>query len=618
MPVSLFRERSRSFFGRLRRGWRRKRAGGLRDHAGWDKSLIQSLSRTRLPSWRQIRHLPEVLSSDDNLRLRLGALLFVAGAAILGTRFYFSHTVIAPAVGGAVIEGAVGTPRSINPIYAPSNDVDADLVRLTFSRLFTADADGELVPDLVERHEVSDDRRTYLLTLRDDARWHDGKPVTADDVSFTVALIQDPAWKSPLHLALKDVAVDQPDARTVRLTLKEPFAPFLSRLTFGILPRHVWKDVTPQGASQAEANLKPVGSGPFKFSSLKRDKRGFLMSYTLERNADYYKEAPYLKELTFQFYPDYPAAVEALKKRQVDSLSFLPRDMRAELQGAAHVLPVSLELPQYTAVFLNARNNEALKDKGVRRALALAVDKTRILFDVLAGDGRPLDGPAIPGYTELSKSPVAFRLDEAGAILDGLGWKVDPADGLRKRTVPADPKTKTPESVAPLRLTLTTVDQAESLGAATVVKNGWAALGVETVLNAVPASDIHRTVIKPRAYEALLYGQLLGSDRDPYPFWHSSQAQDPGLNLAMFADRNADDAIEKAQREADPAVRQEHYRKFLEVLADEIPAIFLYSPSYTYPLPSELKGFGGKRVASPADRFASVTGWYLETERVWR
>jgi len=612
--MSLFRDRSRSFFSRFARGRGRRSSASLREQSGWDTRLVHSLASARLPTWRQIRHLPEVLSSNDSFRLRLGAVCFIAGLALLGVRYYYAHTEIGPAVGGEVVEAVVGTPRSLNPILSVSNDVDNDLTRLLFSRLFTVDGAGRVVPDLVERYDISADQKTYTFVMRENARWHDGEPLTADDVVFTFALIQDPAWKSPLQPLLKDVKFEKTDDRTIALTLAEPYAQFLSRLNFGILPRHVWKDVLPQDAAMAEASLKPVGSGPFKFADMRRDKRGFVLSYTIERNADYYKEAPYLEKLSFHFYPDFPTALEALRKRQVQSLSFVPRDMRAELSGLSHVIPVSLELPQVTAVFFNPRNNDALKDRDVRRALTMAIDKVRILFDVLGGDGHPLDRPALPGMSATSSSPVPFRIDEAGALLDNLGWTVDPKDGLRKKDIDKDPKTD-PKT---LSVALTTVDQAENLNVASIIRNGWAALGVEATVNAVPASEIHRTVIKPRVYEALLYGQLMGTDPDLYPFWHSTQVQDPGLNLAMFANDAADDALEDARRNAEPSARQDAYRKFLGVLAEEIPAAFLYSPSYTYPMPAELKGFSGERVASPSDRFATVTSWYLETARVWK
>ncbi|WKZ28883.1 MAG: peptide ABC transporter substrate-binding protein [Patescibacteria group bacterium] len=611
-----YRERSGSLFDRLKRGWNRRRPASFREHEGWDKRLVHSLSTARLPTWRQIRHLPEVLSSNDSFRLRLGVGLFVLGAALLGGGFYYSNTVIGPAVGGTIVEGVVGSPHSLNPILSLSNDVDNDLSRLIFSRLYTTDGRGRVVPDLVQEYGVSPDQKTYHFKLREGVRWHDGQPLTADDVFFTLSLIQDPAWKSPLHAFFKNVTVEKPDDLTITLILKEPYAQLLSHLDFGILPRHVWKDASPSNAQMTEANLKPVGSGPFKFEDLRRDKRGFVMSYVLARNENYYQPAPYIETLTFQFYQDYASALEALRKRQIQSLSFVPRDKREEASSSNNTL-VSLELPQVTAVFFNPKQNPLLADKNVRRALTMSIDKGRILFDVLDGDGHPVDRPVLSGMSATSTAPVPYNLAGAGTLLDSLGWKIDSTDGLRKRIVtPA--KGSEPAVTETLSLVLTTVDQPESVGTATIIKNGWLALGVDVIVTAIPASEIHRTVIRSRDYDALLYGQLLGSDLDPYPFWHSSQIQDPGLNLAMFSDSAADQALETARRTADPAARNQAYTKFLSSLSEQQPAAFLYSPSYTYAMPAELKGFSGSRVNSPSDRFATVTSWYLETARRWK
>ncbi len=582
--------------GKLKRKLMRSARIPPRDRAHWDRNLIQSLSRARLPSWRQIRHLPEVLSKSDGARLIGGIMLVLFGSAVLAGGFYLSRTHVVPAVGGAIVEGAIGTPRSLNPLLAVSNDVDMDLTRLMFSRLFTTDASGAVVPDLVDRFTISEDQKTYDITLRDDVAWHDGTKLTADDVVFTFGLIQDPAWLSPLHPSFRDVTVEKTGEHALRFTLKEPFAPFRAQLTFGIMPMHIWKDVAAANASQSEYALKPVGSGPFRFDSMKRDRRGFVMSYTVVRNADYYRRAPYIESITFRFYPDGATALDALRQREVHSLSFVPRDLGAELSEMSQIVPIRLELPQYTAVFFNPNKNEALKDKAVRNALNQSVDKARIILDVLRGEGHPLDGPALPRYVVSASTTIPYAPDEAKDAIEAYAKKAG----------------------APLKITLTTVDQPEAMAVARIVKDGWTEAGAEVTIAAIPPADILRSTVKPREYEALLYGQLLGADPDPYPFWHSTQVQDPGLNLAMFAHRNADAAIEAARRATNPETRQEQYVKFAEVIAAEQPAVFLYSPSYTYPIPAAMKGFTGAKISNPSDRFATVTDWYLETERAWK
>lgn len=589
--------------GSWRKGGRKR---SLREQSRWDRNLLHSLSRTRLPSWRQIRHLPEVLSKNDSLRLKIGAFLVFIGLAIFGTDFYYRYTVIAPAVGGQLTEGIVGTPRSLNPLLSPSNDVDADLVSLMYSGLFTIDGDGKIIPDLVLNYTVSDDQKSYALDIRKDVRWHDGKPLTVDDVIFTFSLLQDPAWKSPLASSFQEVSIERTDDDTLTFILDRPFAPFISKLRFGIMPRHIWKDITPQNALLSEHNLKPVGTGPMQFMSLKRDKRGFVLSYTVDRYPQYHRTPTFIEQMTFKFYPDYSVAIEALRKRQVDSLSFVPRDMRPQVREMAHALPISLEMPQYTAVFFNPNLNQALDDVDVRRALAMSIDKSRILFEVLDGEGHPLDLPPISGYSDSLTNSIPHDLVKAAESLDKAGWTLDEDTNLR-----------TDEDDKTLSVTLTSVKQSEHLAVMRIIKEGWTSIGVDVTLQAIPASDIHRTVIRPREYEALLFGQLLEADPDPYPFWHSSQVSDPGLNLAQYSSSPADEAIESARNTSDPTVRQAEYRRFLEILASDIPAAFLYSPTYTYPVPNTMQGFTGKRITVPADRFASLSSWYLETKRAW-
>lgn len=588
--------------------WRKNggRRRSLREQSRWDRNLLHSLSRTRLPNWRQIRHLPEVLSRNDSLRLKIGAFLVFISLAMLGTDFYYRHSIIGPAIGGHLTEGIVGTPRSLNPLLSPSNDVDTDLVSLMYSGLFTIDGAGKIIPDLVQSYVVSEDQKTYTLTLRKDVRWHDGKPLTVDDVIFTFSLLQDPSWKSPLAPTFTDTTIERTDDTTITFFLEKPFAPFISKLRFGIMPRHIWKDITPQNALLSEHNLKPVGTGLMQFMSLKRDKRGFVLSYTVDRYPQYHRTPTFIEQMTFKFYPDYSAATQALRKRQVDSLSFVPRDMRPQVREMAHVLPISLEMPQYTAVFFNPTLNQALSDVDVRRALSMSIDKSRILFEVLDGEGHPLDLPPISGYTDPLTNTIPHNLVKAKELLDKAGWTLDSDTGLR-----------TNEDDNTLGITLTSVSQSEHLAVMRIVKEGWTSIGVDVTLQAIPASDIHRTVIRPREYEALLFGQLLEADPDPYPFWHSSQVSDPGLNLAQYASSPADKAIEAARNTSDPLARQSAYRDFLEILASDIPAAFLYSPTYTYPVPITMQGFTGMRITVPADRFASLASWYLETRRAW-
>ncbi len=585
-----------------------------------DKKLLLSLtrgSRGRIPSFKQLKHLPRYLSSKEKKTVSL--LLAAAGISLLaiGGKFASEHVATVPDDGGEYVEASIGSPRFANPVLAATNDADLDIAKLVFSGLMRTTTKGELIPDLAASYQVSDDGKTYTFTLRDNLSWHDGTAFTAKDVAATISYIKEPAWKSPLASQFKNVVVEAPDDKTVRFTLAEPFAPFLSLLTVGIVPEHLWQDVKPENAVRAELNLKPVGTGPFKFKNFTKDKKGVIRTYTLIRNDAYYGDRPHLDAVTFRFYPDFAAADEALTKRKVDGLSFLPLEFRDAVEKLRSVRTYTLRLPQYTAVFFNQKKNPQLRAKEVRQALAQAVDRDRILRETLGDNGVLVHGPILAGFVGFHPDVKkrAYDLAAAAKLLEDDGWKLDETDGFRKKTVTDEKKQKVQQ---PLSVTLTTVDAKENITVAQLIKRDWESIGVKTELEIVPGSRIQKDKIRAREYDALLYGEIVGPDPDPYPFWHSSQNEGGGLNLAVFSNRRVDELLEKARGATKPEDREPMYKEFQDILAEEVPAIFLYSPTYTYAVARKVGGIDTGTVFTPADRFGGVTGWYVETKRVWR
>lgn len=503
----------------------------------------------------------------------------------------------------------------MNPLLTVSNDADLDLVRLMFSGLMKTDGSGKLVPDLADSYEISPDGKTYTFTLRDNLAWHDGTPLTAQDVVSTVGYIKNPAWQSPHASQFKNVTVESPDAKTVSFTLAEPFAPFLAMLTVGILPSHLWNEILPENAARAELNIKPVGNGPFKFKNFTQDKNGLIHTYALERFDRYHADRPHMDGFTFRYYPDMQAAHEALLKHQVDGISFLPLEYRDTAKSLRSISSYTLRMPQYTAVFFNQKRNAALKSKEVRQALAAAIDRSAVLTETLHEDGVIVNGPILSGFVGFHPDikKVSYDAAAAGQLLDQAGWKLAD-DGIRKKQITNDKKET---DLVPLALTIITSDSKENQAAAEAVKRGWSALGVQVTVDAVPASRIQKDNIRTREYDALLYGEIAGADPDPFPFWHSSQSEGSGLNLAGWSNRRADELLEKARVSTDTAARETMYKEFQDLLADDTPAIFLYSPTYTYVVSRKVKGIESGTIFTPSDRFAGVTGWYIKTDRVW-
>jgi len=584
---------------------------------GFDKKIVLQLRESRAPSLRQLKQLPKVLSKKDKKIIKISLLITVICLSIIITQAYFQFKKIVPSFGGEYREVLIGKIIAINPWVASENDVDADITSLVYSGLLKYNEDLELIPDLATSWEISPDQKTYTFHLRKDVEWHHcqkrndcDQKFGADDIAFTIESIRDKELNSPLYRTFAGVIVEKIDESTVQFKLQEPFSPFLSTLTIGILPAHLWQETSLASIRLAPFSRKPVGTGPFKFKSLITDKSGNIKEYTLERNEEYYEKKPYLETISFEISPDFESAVEALKTKQVLGISYLPQDLHDEIVKIKDLQKHSFNMPQYTAVFFNQKKNENLKDTNLREALLKAVDKNKIIQDYLDGKAQTIDGPILPGFIgyhpDIKKFP--YNTEEAEAALEKAGWKKVEGQDWRQ----ADETS--------LEITLTTIDQKKNMDIAQFIKESWEKIGIKTNLHIVPSTGnkIIKDVIKPREYEALLYGQIIGSDPDPYAFWHSSQIEYPGLNLAIFAQKDADQVLEEARQTSDAERRSQKYVHFQNIMTAYIPALFLYNPTYTYIVDNKVQGIKHSRIFEPANRFIGIEDWYVKTKNVFR
>lgn len=568
-----------------------------------DKKVVARLGSKKWPSWKQFKKLPQTLNRLEKIALAsLLALLLVSGAYLFYDGFYKKLPVV-PKNGGDISEGLVGSPAYLNPIFAYT-DTDQDLNRLIYSGLIKYNNKLETIPDLADRYELSADQKTYTFYLKHNLKWQDGQNLTAADVLFTVNCIQNVDYKSPLAPSFNGVKAEKIDDYAVKFTLTQPYAAFLNVMTVGIIPQHIWQDIAPATAKMAIFNQKPIGSGPFEFKNLVKEKSGLILSYTLEKNKNYYGHVPYLNTVMFKFYPDYESAVEGLDNKEIMNLSFLPNEYLNKISKWDLNL-VNVNLAQYTALFFNDKNNSLLSDAKVAQALAYAIDKKKIIDDVLSGQGQVIDGPILPNY--LGYDPNITKYDynpqKALQILTADGWTID-KDLLKQKG-------------KDLKITLTTVDQPENVKVANLIKDFWTSIGVNVDLQIVSKDKIESDIITPRNYQVLLYGEIIGYDSDLFPFWHSSQRSAPGLNLANYSNRKVDQLLEEARQTNDPQVRAAKYRDFQNLLIADMPAIFLFSPDYTYPLSKKIHGFELQKIASPSDRFINIENWYLKTKKQW-
>lgn len=539
--------------------------------------------------------------------------MFVGAAVTAGVRFWHRATKLVPAPGGSYAEGLVGRPRYVNPLYAVANDADRDLERLIFAGLTRYATDGRIEPDLAERIEVSPDGKLYTFTLAANLTWHDGAALTADDVVFTIETIQNPDYGSPLRLNWQGVTVDKVDDRTVRFTLTNAYAPFLENTTVGIIPEHIWGSIEPASVPLAEGMLKPIGAGPYRFSRLTKEKDGTIQSYLLRAAPRPGRPGPYIQEITLKFFDSEPDAIEALNRRDVDGIGFLSAQNVRTVKAAGRSIVVhELEMPRYFTIFANQTQSKILADRMVREALMRAIDRDAIVRDVLDDSAEVTWGPIPPGLPGAGENPhrYPYTPDEARKILDTAGWKDVNADGVREKAIGS-----TATSTA-LSLTLYAPDNDELRLVAEHVKRTWQDVGVALTIQTLPSQVLQQDIIRPRKYDLVLFGEILGADPDPFSFWHSSQKKNPGLNLALYDNRAADRLLEEARQTLDSNARRAKYEEFSKLVIEDIPAFFLYAPGYLYPVSNRVKGTMASFVTVPAQRFTHVEEWYINTKRV--
>lgn len=563
---------------------------------------------------KKILYLPYLLSRSERRVLFLLALTVIVTAAALVGRVYVRVTEQVPQVGKTHTEGALGKPRAINPLYAIANDTDGDLARLVFSRLISYNGRGEVEPDLAESYEISEDGRTYTLTLRENARWHDGEPVKADDVAFTIKTIQNPLYQSPLRANWQGVDVERLDERTVRFILRTAYAPFIENLAVGILPKHLWENINPERALLHELNLKPVGSGPYKLNKFGQDKEGVITSYELSRNSRYYREGPYLRKIVFKFFDTEEDLITAWRRGVIDGFGPFPIRRKQEFSlGRAKIL--SVPLPRLFGLFFNEDKAPALEEKAVREAIARAIDKAGIAALVSTGGAVPIDGAlaALTPENDAGVTRYEFNPARSREILDKAKWTDANEDGVREKTVTENRK----RVERALRFTLATSDWPDLLRVAEFIQQSLAEIGIDVAIETRTFGELEASVIRPRNFDILLFGQAYGYEPDPFPFWHSSQIKDPGLNVSLYANKKVDALLEEARRNADPEARMAAYNEIEKNIANDLPAIFLYSQLYNYLLPQDMRGVEIQEIALPADRFNEVHQWYQETQRVF-
>lgn len=568
---------------------------------------ISKKIRGIIPHRSELRFALRSFSPRDWKIFGVLALMLTVGS--LGLLFTLNNRFLieVPAYGGSFTEGVVGTPRFVNPVLAMS-DTDRDLSMLVYSGLMKHDVNGNLVPDLASGVSISDDGLAYTFTIREDAQFHDGKAVTADDVVYTVTQIKDALIKSPNAVSFEGVTVTRIDEHTVVFTLRQRFASFLETMTIGILPKHVWGKLSPEQFSLSDTNLNAIGSGPYKIEKVRTDASGIPTSFSLERFKRYVGGAPYIKNITIKFYANENELLAAYKSGSVDAASALSPARASELKEKGRRV-LEAPLPRIFGLFFNKTEQPLLQNKEVVSAISVAINKDHIIETVLHGFGTPITSP-VP--LELFRDTIISTQDntsvgnqeKAIAILEKAGWNRG-EDGIFSK------------NGTRLTLSLATSDSVELRSAAGLIRDDLRAIGIDVELKIFETGTLNQNIIRPRKYDMLFFGQIVNHPTDLFAFWHSSQRSDPGLNIAMYTNARADTYLEEASSTLDPKKQESLYAQFEHEISNDIPAVFIYSPSFIYAVDKHINGITLTGGSESGERFSNINLWYMHTERIW-
>jgi len=515
-----------------------------------------------------------------------------------------------PVQGGSYTEAVIGSIQRLNPVLDTYHAADRDIDRLIYSRLVTFDDRGLPQPDLAESWGVSADGTVYNITLKADVKWHDGQPLTSDDVLFTIEMMRAGEGVVPddLRSFWNDVEVVIFDEQNFQFRLPEPFAPFLDYLAFGVLPRHLLGSLTFVEMVDAPFNLQPVGSGPYKFNGLYVED-GAILGVELVANEDYYDQPPFIEKMIFRYYADGSAALQAYREGEVQGIGGIPVEVLPEALKETTLSIYSSRLPEMTLVLFNLQDDSVpfLQESVVRRALLMGINRQYMIDKVFQGQGILADGPIFPGTWAYNESQERVPYDPA--------WAIDLLRAEDYNLTGVEGTVRVKDDVS-MEFSMIYPDTLQHKAMAEQIQSDWAAMGVKVNLEAVPYDQLVLDRLTNRTFQAALVDLNLARtpDPDPYPFWDSVQATG-GQNYSQWDDRMASEYLENARVTIDIAERARLYRNFQVLFARELPALPLFYPVFNYGVNEEIQGVRMGPLFDTSDRFLTIQDWYLVSER---
>ncbi len=662
-------------------------------------SILDDFWPKKWPTKKQWKRSADTLNIKERVLFSLLILFTILSFGYGVNNLYNAKTTFVPAKGGVYREGFVLTTRllSINPIYASQSNVERDIIEVMFDGLMRLDENGNLISNIAKNYN-SEDNKVFDVVLRDDVFWSDGKKLTADDVVFTVKIAQNSDFQSTLRQQWEGVEVEKVSNYQVRFILENSSTVFKENLTLKPIPKHIFSDYGPREFRDSVYNMRPVSSGPYRFSDIKETTEGNVEFLKLERNPYYFRNTPYLNEVHFYFYRNKEELLLAAERSDVDGFAVYEsfrKDFPYDDINGFHLYTASL--PRYFSAIFNLQLEGITQEKEVRRALHYATNKEEILENVFQGKGEVLNSPLLPYFynkEEYEEVESDYDIEKARDILVEAGFE----DGKResedvfvfekdlkensqgeavrnlqrcliylseedediypegevtgfygeetKKAViyfqekyredildPHDFKSGTGmvagstndklnelcgdlfEETISLELTITTAEDPLLLATAEELKRQWEELGIVISVNAENSLSLREEIIRPRNFEVLLFGTMLTGVINPLPLWHSQEIDDPGLNLSGYQNEEVDELLEEIIK--DKEKKKDNLAKVEEIILDDLPVIFLFSPHFTYFVRENFKGVKERPLANSSLRFQDIDKWHVNTKRVF-
>lgn len=510
-----------------------------------------------------------------------------------------------PQSGGVYTEGLVGSIQRLNPLFDHYNQPDRDVNRLIFNGLLKFDSQGVPQPDLAQSWGFSKDGLTYNFSIKDNIKWQDGAPFTMDDVIFTIEKMResDSILPSDLKTFWQDIKLNRLNEYNLQFILPEPFSPFLDYLTFGILPEHILGKMSFSEIQESSYNLSPVGTGPYKVDHLIIDNNK-INGIVLTANADYFAGKPFIDQVIFKYYPTSADMMNAYSDGEIQGLSRVSRDYLNAVLGDPKLATYTGRRPELSVVLLNLKdtNVDFFQDVNVRQALMKSINRSIIINQLLQGQAIQADSPIFPDtWAYYSSGPITYDTDAAINYLKKSEF-----------TFAGDSDTIRSKNGKKLSFSLVYPDDDIHKQIAESIQANWKAIGVEATLEPLSYESLIDEKLVKREFQAALVDINLSRypDPDPYPFWDQAQATG-GQNYSQWDNSTASEYIEEARISIDRNERMKLYRNFQVVFRDEMPALLLYYPVYTYAVDTTVKGVQMGPFFDPSDRLADINKWYL-------